>query len=646
MSGPGKGAPLPKAVALVLRDLINAVGKATMYPPTHRFVTESATQLVERLTPLVEERGALTLGVTPKGFLLDGITLDPLPPILKEFAARLHRKNVGTIRVAEGVTATEVTAMLAALADHDASEHVGRDGWRSESIRIDPLLYEVLGFTDSPLDHDLDEAFWGELVEAAFGRRLTDVEGTPTTAQVAEAITERVDRSPEEARRVFEALASFSSAIASRGERGPAGSRKRFTEVLGALARPTQMHLVQAAPSPAARRHFLADTLRVVPPTLLLQLLESVAESDGEPISTHLRSMLGKLALGPDGSLAATASFTAQVLGILDQWDGGDDPEPGAADDPRLLVEPARTVSLGLELSVASRSVLVAARLMRDRGQFTEVLELADAPGGDQATADAILGAVLEPGLLPRLLAAPAPDFSLIERVVQRTKEAAVPALLEGLERADNRTVRRRMLDLLTQVGPGVEPALLQRLEGAPWYLARNILVVLSQLPPVTNPEPILRALRHEEPRVRHEALKVLLRHPATRDRAITDVLEGGDEAQTRIALTSLGGRCPPSLVAPVLAVIGHPNPDLRLQAVRLLADSTSPLVVPQLLTLVRTRGGFFRRQRLMPPTPIMLEALTVLATRWSNHRPVIATLQLAGRSNDPQIRAALGGAG
>ena len=644
MSSPGKGAALPKAVALVLRDLINAVGKATMYPANHRFVTDSAAQLVDRLTPLVLERGALTLGVTPKGFLLDGVAVDPLPPILREFAARLHRKNVGTIRVAEGVTATEVTAMLAALADHDAAEHVGREGWRSECIRIDPLLYDVVGFTDTPFDHELDEAFWGELVEAAFGRRLTDVEGTPTTAQVAEAITERVDRSPEGARRVFEALASFSSAIAMRGDRGPIGARKRFTEVLGALARPTQLHLMQAAPSPSARRRFLADTLRVVPPTLLLQLLESVAESDGEPISAHLRWLLGKLALGPDGSITATASFTAQVLGIVDQWEGTDDPEPGIADDPRLLVEPVRTVSLGLELATAGRSVLVAARLMRDRGQFVEVLQLADAPGVDQATADAILAAVLDPGLLTRLLTAATPDFPLIERVVQRSKEAAVPALLEGIERADSRTARRKMLDLLTHVGPGIAPELVRRLDGAPWYLARNILVVLAQLPPVEDPQPVLHALHHQEIRVRQEALKVLLRHPATRERAISDVLEGGDEAQTRIALTSLGGQCPPSLVAPVLAVIGHPNPELRLQAVRLLADSPSPLVVPQLLTLVRTRGGLLRRLRLLPATPVMLEALEVLAKRWANHRPVIAVLQLAGRSSDPQVRAAVGG--
>ena len=167
---------------------------------------------------------------------------------------------------------------------------------------------------------------------------------------------------------------------------------------------------------------------------------------------------------------------------------------------------------------------------------------------------------------------------------------------------------------------------------------------MLAQLPPVADPQPILHALHHQEIRVRQEALKVLLRHPATRERAISDVLEGGDEAQTRIALTSLGGQCPPSLVAPVLAVIGHPNPELRLQAVRLLADSPSPLVVPQLLTLVRTRGGLLRRQRLLPATPVMLEALEVLAKRWANHRPVIAVLQLASRSSDAQVRAAVGG--
>lgn len=644
MSDHPKGVPLPRPVALALREFVNALGKATMYPAGHRFVTEAAAAMAARLADVVQERGGLTLGILPRGMLLDGAAIEPLPPILREFAARLHRKNIGTIHVAAGSSAPEVTAMLAALAAPDADEVVGRQGWRGHAIRVEPLVYDVLGFGDNVFDQELDDAFWGQLVEAAFGRRLSETDGIPTPTQLAEALTERTAKGPEEARRVFEALSSFSSAIAARGERGTGGARRRFTEVLAALSRPTQVRVMEGASSTMVRRRFLAETLTIVPTALMLQLLEAVAEADGEPISPELRWLLGKLAVGPDGSTTATPAFTAQVLSIVDGWEGREEDDLAPPGDPRLAVEPVRTLALGLELGIASAPVTAAAVAMADRGQLAEVLQLLDAPANDRSTADAITSAVLDPGLLERLLADPTPDFALIERIVLLTRESAVPILLTALEKADSRSARRRLLDLLAHLGPVVESLLLSRIDGAPWYLARNILIVLAQLDDLSDPQPVLRALRHADARVRQEALKVLLRQPATRDRAIGEAVESGDEGHTRIALTALGGHCPPHLVAPVLSVLGHPNAELRLQAVRLLADTTSPLVVPQLLTLVRTRGGFLRRTRLLPPTPVMLAALEVLSRRWRNHRPVVAVLQLAAASSDPAVRAVVQG--
>jgi len=639
-----KGVPLPKPVALALREFVNALGKATMYPAGHRYVTEASAALAARLADVVQERGGLTLGILPRGMLLDGAAIEPLPPILREFAARLHRKNIGTIHVAAGSGAPEVTAMLAALAASDADETVGRQGWRGRAIRVEPLVYDVLGFGDNVFDQELDDAFWGQLVEAAFGRRLSESDGIPTPSQLAEALTERTAKGPEESRRVFEALSSFSSAIAARGERGTGGARRRFTEVLAALSRSTQVRVMEGASSTMVRRRFLADTLAIVPTALMLQLLEAVADADGEPISPELRWLLGKLAVGPDGSTIATPAFTAQVLSIVDGWEGNEEHDLTPPGDPRLVIEPVRTLALGLELGIASAPVATAAVAMADRGQLAEVLQLLDAAGNDPVVAESLTTLVLDPGLLERLLADPAPDFALIERVVVRTRELSVPILLTALEKADSRSARRRLLDLLAHLGPVVEPALMARVGGDPWYLARNILVVLSQLPHINDPEPVLRALRHADARVRQEALKVLLRHPATRERAIGEAVEGGDEVHTRVALAALDGHCPPSLVAPVLSVLGHPNAELRLQAVRLLADTTSPLVVPQLLTLVRTRGGFLRRTRLLPATPVMLAALEILSRRWRNHRPVVAVLQLAAASSDPAVRSIVQG--
>jgi hypothetical protein len=633
-------------VALALREFVNALGKATMYPAGHRYVTEASAALAARLADVVQERGGLTLGILPRGMLLDGAAIEPLPPILREFAARLHRKNIGTIHVAGGSGAPEVTAMLAALAASDADETVGRQGWRGHAIRVEPLVYDVLGFGDHVFEQKLDDAFWGQLVEAAFGRRLSESDGIPTPSQLAEALTERTAKGPEESRRVFEALSAFSAAITTRGEHGTGGARRRFTEVLAALSRSTHVRIMESASSKMARRCFLDATLAIIPTALMLQLVEAVAEADGEPISSELRWLLGKLAVGPDGGRTATPAFTAQVLSIVDGWEGDEGGDLVAPGDPRLVVEPVRTLALGLELGVASAPVVAAALAMVDRGQLAEVLQLLDAPGNDRMVAESLTSAVLDPGLLERLLADPSPDFALIERVVLLTRESAVPILLSALEKADNRSARRRLLDLLAHLGPIVEPALMARVGGDPWYLARNILVVLATLPQLSDPQPVLRALQHADGRVRQEAMKVLLRHPATRERAIAEAVESGDEGPTRVALAALAGPCPPSLVAPVLSVLGHPNAELRLLAVRLLADATSPLVVPQLLDLVRTRSGFLRRMRLLPATPVMLAALEVLSQRWRNHRPVVAVLQLAAASPEPAVRSVVQGGG
>ncbi len=641
--GRSGGTPLPRGVDAVLREFVNALGKASMYPAGHRFVSESAGALADRIRVAMADRDSLALGITPRGLLLDGAAVEPLPGLFREFAARLHRKNIGTIQIAHGVAAGEVATMVAAIAAHDADETLGREGMRLQHVRIEPLTYDVLGFADPLVDAELDDIFWTALVEAAFGRRLAGDEA-PTPTQLADAITERATQSAEGARRVYEALVAFSSALVARGDRAPGSARRRFVDVLSALSRPTTTRVVAAAPSTSSRRRFVRETVELVPPALLLQLLESVAEADGEPISRHLRWMLGKLAGGEGaGETPASGAFATEVIGLIEVWDGADAGEDEA--DSRLTVEPGRVVALGLEIAVAGPRVLEAAARLTDRSQLLEVLQLLDHPGNDPAVVDAISNTVLDPGLLERLLAEATPDFALVERVALRSGAAATGVLLDALSAAAERGTRRRLLDVLVRIGPAAEDDLLGRLTDAPWYLARNILAVLSHFPTITRLDPIFAAFTHPELRVRQEALRVLVRQPAGRNRAITEALESGEESLGRIALAAIGGKCPPALLAPVLAVLAVPNDDLRLQAIRAVSESSNPLVVPQLLNLVRARRGIFRRQRLLPRSPAMLAALEVLAVRWANHRPVVATLQLASRSSDPDIRAAIGAA-
>jgi len=97
VSGRTRGVALPRAVDALLRELVNALGKTAMYPPGHRFISESAAGLLDRLRDGMADRDALSIGILPRGLLLDGVAIEPLPGVLRDFAARMHRRNVGTL---------------------------------------------------------------------------------------------------------------------------------------------------------------------------------------------------------------------------------------------------------------------------------------------------------------------------------------------------------------------------------------------------------------------------------------------------------------------------------------------------------------------------------------------------------------------
>lgn len=644
-----RGTTIPPDVGLALRDLNNALGKATMYPAGHGMVQRAAAQLTDRLAAVLETRGELLIGITPRGMLLDGTAAEPLPAALRDLASRLHRKNVGTMHLHEGITADEVVEFLGALAAGDADEAIGREGLRLTHVRVEPLVYDVVGFAEQEAaGGEVDDAFWVRLIEAVFGRQFLEGETLPTPAEVAAAIEEGAGTSAEQARRLYQALASFSTALAGRADRTAGNARRRFGEVLGALSRSASSNVLLAAPTTGARRRFLRETLEQVPPALLLQLLESVAEADGAPLSPHLRWMLGKLAgneTGPRGEAAPSArsggAFSSQVLGLIEHWDGARG-DAAAALDPRMEVDGLRTVALGLAVGSAGPAVLEAAEQEVAAGRLGELLAMIDRHQDHPDTARAIAQSVLNPELLPELLAAREPDWTLIGRIAQHATDEALPVLVDALADAESRSVRRRLLDLLGALGSGIEPALLARLPGAPWYLARNLLLVLGQLPPLANTAPVEELLSHEEPRVQQEALKLLVRHPAMQERAISLALESNEPHLIRIALAALGNECPPKVVGSLLGLLVDGDDDMRLQVIRLVANSPSPLVVGPLLALVRARGGLLRRWRLLPTSPVMLAALVVLGSRWGRHRQVMLAMQQAARSDDPAVKEAL----
>ena len=92
---------------------------------------------------------------------------------------------------------------------------------------------------------------------------------------------------------------------------------------------------------------------------------------------------------------------------------------------------------------------------------------------------------------------------------------SAVEPLLDLLDGSADRSIRARTLRLLVSLGPTVAPAASARLANAPWYVQRNLLVLLRMLKVWPHGFSAVTYALHPELRLRREAYKLLLEFPA-----------------------------------------------------------------------------------------------------------------------------------
>ena len=135
-----------------------------------------------------------------------------------------------------------------------------------------------------------------------------------------------------------------------------------------------------------------------------------------------------------------------------------------------------------------------------------------------------------------RLCALDPPDWKALEQLVPRIANTSVAPLLDGLAKAETRAKRRGFLSVLVQIGPRIAPLVIERLaHPQQWYVTRNLLTLLDELhqsPPV----PLLERLAaHADARVRMAALKLDLKVPTRRERAIRAALADPDERVVRL---------------------------------------------------------------------------------------------------------------
>jgi hypothetical protein len=596
--------------------------------------------------------------------------------VLGELAERLHRHQLAGVRIARGVQVEEVNELLRVL---------GEDTWRQgrplglvlsegegpvwDHVALEPLPLDQLALGEearrAAADRRADQ-LWRGLAMAVMGVEPEDGQAGPSAEGIASALREGAG-DPDRARAVVNWILEADSAAAEAGPDSPVA--RRLGTLFEALDPQTLARITELGADPPKRRSLAMAAARSIPVGAAVELLRAAADPD-HALSHAMLRMLRKLADHADVLAApvlpgADAALRDSVRQLVTDWTEEErttasyrhllellartpTEEPAARPIPPALQESLRLTYMGFELGIAPLSVRRAITDVIHRAELPLLLELYQKSRGCGAAGEALHERLTDPEFLTPLVLDESRDESQIGALVDRLGQAAVEPLLEALEMAESSSKRRWLLGRLKPAGPELGPLLVAHLPGKPWYVQRNLLMLLGSIGRMPEGFSALPYARHEDPRVRREAYKVLFADPSSRESAILQAVADPDESIARLGLQAAASGCPAELPGRLLdlARSRYRDPELRALAIRVMAAKRSPAVRDWLVSLVLGRRGWFGRRRLLPKCPESLAALGALRAHWSTHPEAAQALRLAVQSRDPDVRAAARAAG
>jgi hypothetical protein len=679
----GESTALSRDLADFLIELSIALHKNAIYPPGHPLLGGAVDALVLRLVRLLQDRTSLSLGVARQQLVIEGVVTAASNSLLRELAQRLHRHHLGAVKFLRGVARDEVADLLRTIAA-DAERSVTPLGLRPAEelrrwahIRAFPLSYDQLELAgesraeDAAAGHGEAGAraaqLWVGLARAAMfadapAQRSGDVSSTDPVV-LAKAIDEH-RREVAYDQVVVGYLLQIADELKRKGGAESLALQKRISTMVSSLNPNTLRRLLEMGGDLSQRRRFMLDAAQGMAVDAVIELVRAAADTSQQTISHSLVRLLTKLATHAEQGAAAEMRAGAEselrehVQRLIGDWTL-DDPNPGnyrvvldhmakaaplfATSDPSTSgPEPERIIQMSLELDSLGEPVTRAVEAMTRRGELLRLFTLvSNAPERSRA-ASAMWRQLASPDQLRTALRDVPIDFALVDQLVPHLRLAAADPLLDALEASPSRAVRRKLLDLIGQLGPEAATVIAARLPDERWFVVRNMLMLIADLGG-QNVDLGTAYARHSDARVRREAIRILAGTPSTRERAICAGLDDSDERVVRVALQAASERCPLSAVAILQRRVSEGTLDAELssQAIAVIASVRTTEVLEWLMERAAgsSRPGLFGRPRLAPKSPAMLAALNGLALHWARGRGVGAVLALALGSSDIEIR-------
>ena len=675
-------------MADLLVELSVGLHKYSMYPDGHPLLESAVSGLTRRLALALSERQMIAIAVARNHLVIDGVPTDPGHAATRDLALKLFRREIGAIRLYEGVQDIELQEMLKVIARETPQngEEAARE-W--QHVRLFPLTYDQLELQQDEADPASEQRagwaaqLWGKLASASLnvgggggggtgtGTGESDATLTPDTPMdplaLASAI-ERHQRDPEFDKGIIAFFGQFMDEIKAKGGHAAGALKRKVSKLVTALSPETLQEILKRTSPGAQRRQFLLNASHTLAADTVLDLAKAVASASEHTMSEALLLLLTKLAKHSEkGSInrrdKADTALRENMRQLIDDWDGAAAlPEESYWQTlEQLIAEPASDapassgqwdvnaeyiVQMSLEVELFGATAKHAVAEMVKAGRISALLAMVDQTPETNTVVWTLRRHLDNTGTIRRLLRDRPIDFEVLYRLVARVGFPAAGALLDALELEDDRTARWRLFEMLAQLGPEVGNAVVARLPGSPWYVQRNLLLLMARLESWPKDFTAHPYAKHPDPRVRREAYALLLRDPATRAESIALAVADVDERIVRAALnTALEGGCPREAVDILLARLDERSLDgmMAVLAIRVLAPIRLPMVLDVLVkcTLSRKRTWFFRR-KLAPKSQPMLAALSALAWTWAQEPQAMKVLSLAARDPDSNVQNAL----
>jgi hypothetical protein len=545
-----------------------------------------------------------------------------------------------------------------------------------DHIRLHSVTYERLELMEDDSQTAIEEKgakerglrgaqLWVGLARAALVAEALADDAPPSETEPT-AIAKAIDEHPKSAaydQVIVGYLLQIADELKHTGGAEAVALRRRTSKLVGALQPGTLRRLIEMGGDNAQRTKFAIDATHGLAVDAVLDIVHAMADASHKTVSDPLVRMLAKLAQHAEQGTAearpqADEALREQVRDFLAGWTL-DDPNPDAygqalhrmaAASPAAqqrstaiqTAEPLRILQTAIETGVLGFGAWRAIERLVEAGGVAQVVEtLETSPSGAVAP---IWDRVTAPDVVRQLAQTEPPDFTTLDRVLPRLSVEAFEPLLDVLGASESRTTRRGLLDRLIRAPRELAPIIVERLGGdIPWYVTRNLLLVLDGLPGLPDGFSTAAFIAHEDTRVRREALKVSLKVPAERERALLGALRDSDSRTVRLALSAALENCPPSALPLITQIVqdSAAASELRVLAIKVLGRARSTAAFDALLALVDGGTNWLGRPKLAPRSLEQLAALMALAAEWRNDGRAATLLALAAASNDPEVRSA-----